>query len=238
MTRLIFAFAVFVLAAPFASATVFLGNANSGFGGVLGTGMLDFTNTSTVLDGKFTRGAGDLNDAAVIYIDSQAGGFTSTASFDDAGDELRQAISGFDGASRSTVNFAPGFDADFAIAFDQGFAGLWQLSGTGMHTFVADGVLSPTDDATATMHTFSFDLSDFGVAPGDSFDFVGTYLNPDGAFRSNEAIGTGLETFAQGANVATFTGSETFNVTAVPEPTAGVLLLCIGGVLGVRRRRS
>lgn len=221
-----------------AHADIYLGNGNSGFGGVIGTGSLELTSFGTLVNGSLTRGAGDLNDAGVIYLDSTSGGFASTVTFDDASDGLRRAISGFDGgANRSAVNFNAGFGADFAIAFDQGFGGLWQLQGTGAHLFVADLGLTPTGLPSSPTFDFSFDLSDIGLTPGGSFDFVATYLNSGNAFRSDEAIGDGILAGNPGQMAITFTGSRTF-VTAIPEPSSATLVLAGGAWVAFRRRRK
>ena len=70
--------------------TVFNGNTRSGFGGPVGGGKISITDDATNINFAFTKGtSGDLNDALVIYIDSKAGGFSSTASSTDNGDGLR-----------------------------------------------------------------------------------------------------------------------------------------------------
>lgn len=228
------------LICPVCDAAVFAGNGATGFGGVIGDGTLELTQvgTSTTINGLLTIGAGDFNDAMVLYFDTVAGGFNSTATFDDTADGLRQAVSGFDGTNRSAITFDTGFDADFAIAIDAGFGGLWGLAGTGSHSFesVVSGPFSPAD---ATV-SFSFDLSDVGLAAGDSFDFVGTYLNSGNAFRSDEAFGAGIDGLGNvGQAPAAFTSSETFStVSAVPEPASVGMMFFGGGLMAYRRRRK
>ncbi len=218
-------------------AATFAGNGNSGFGGVIGTGTLDLTNSGLAASGTLTRGAGSLNDAAVFYIDSVAGGFASTATFDDTADPLRRAISGFDGVNRSTVNFASGFGADFSVAIDSGFAGLWALSGTGSHTFVAPANLSPTGNPNSNTFTFSFSLADLGLVAGDSFDFVGTYLNSGNVFRSDEAFGGGIAGGNPGQSSVAFSDFQTFQSTAaVPEPSSFLLVGLAISAYSARRR--
>lgn len=98
-------------------ADIYPGNGNTGFGGPLGTGSITLTDNGTTVSGVFTRGSGANNDTVVIYIDSKSGGFSTTSGFTDGGDDLRRAVSGFDGGSnRSTYNFASGFLADYGIA--------------------------------------------------------------------------------------------------------------------------
>lgn len=77
------------------------GNGNSGFGDVFGqTGSLEINDDNTTISFELNRGAGTFNDTMVIYIDSKSGGFSSTSNFTDTGDQLRQAVSGFDGTNR------------------------------------------------------------------------------------------------------------------------------------------
>ncbi|BAO76177.1 T9SS-dependent choice-of-anchor J family protein [Winogradskyella sp. PG-2] len=171
----------------------FAGNGLTGFGDVLGTGSLEVCAISgTTIDFTFTKGSGNFNndDYMVIYIDSQSGGITDTANLTDTGDPGRQAISGFDGSSRSTLDFPTGFEPDFAIALDNNFAGLFEIVESGSHTFIQDATLSPTATPTAATYTFNIDFTNINTSIGaESLKVLATYLNPDGAFRSNEAIG-------------------------------------------------
>ena len=165
----------------------------AGFGDVIGASAtlgVDADEFGEVYFG-LTRGPGGLFNDVVIYLDTGIGGFTTTATFDDRIDGLRTAISGFGfNDARATLNFAPGFDADYAIAFFSGFAGLWQLQETGEHTFIADaGLVAASFDANDPFFELSVQLSDLGLVPGNSFDYVVTYLNGGDAFRSNEFHG-------------------------------------------------
>ena len=113
-------FVLFILITTTAFAQVtYNGNGNTGFGGVLGTGDFNISETGTTITITFNKGSGDFDNTLVIYIDSESGGFQNTGSFTDSGDELRRAVSGFDGTNRSTVNFPAGFEADFAIGAKQ-----------------------------------------------------------------------------------------------------------------------
>ncbi|TWT82990.1 PEP-CTERM motif protein [Planctomycetes bacterium CA13] len=230
---------------PVAFGAIYTGNGNSGFGGVIGTGTLELAQVGTtgVINGTVTKGTADFNDELVIYLNTTVGGFNTTSTFDDNGDTLRRAISGlsFDGTNRATLNFSAGFDADYAIALsvnDFDFAGLFSLSETGAHGFVADLGLTPIDPSDAST-SFSFDLASLGLAPGNSFEFVGAYLNGDDAFRADEAIGDGIAPGnpGQGTTVA-YTGSRTFStVTAVPEPSSVAFIALGAGAAVLRRRR-
>lgn len=213
----------------------FMGNGNSGFGGVFGTGSLGLTNIGNTVNGVLTKGNGGFNDALVLYIDSVSGGFNSTLTFNDSADGGRRAISGFNGGNRSIVNFASGFNADYAISIENSFAGLFQISGTGSHNFISSVGLSPTGPSQST-YGFSFNLSSIGLNAGQSFNFVGTYLNSSNAFRSNEGFGAGLPSTNPGYNTATFTNSLTFS--SVPEPCSLALFACGTTMVVFRRRRS
>jgi len=215
------------------AATVYssVGNGESGFGGVLGTGTISIdSETDGSLDFTFTKGTGgDLNDAVVIYLQAgSAQGFTSTANFDDDGDPLRQAISGFDGTNRSILNFngTSGLSPNYAIAFDQTFGGLWQLvenGGPNSLPFVTSVNLTPTGTTTSATYTFSLNASNIGLTPGsgESFSFVATYLNSGNVFRSNEAFGGGFDGTNPGNSTVTMSNAQV--VQTVPEP--GVLFL-------------
>ena len=62
-------------------------------------------------------------------------------------------------------------------------------------------------------------LSDIGLTPGDSFDYVATYLNSSNAFRSDEFYqGAAFAAGNPGTGSATLTSSNTF-VSVVPEPS-------------------
>ncbi|MEL7500514.1 MAG: PEP-CTERM sorting domain-containing protein [Planctomycetota bacterium] len=227
-------------------ADMYLGNGNSGFGGVLGTGSLELTQgtgaDSTKIFGNFARGGGNFNDALIIYIDSETGGFSNTSSFNDTADELRSGVSGFDGTDRSTVNFAAGFEADYAIGMkvfggsSTDFAGLFDLDSSS-HGFVTSVGTGGLDAQSNSNFTFEFDLADIGLGLTDDFRFVATYLNSTNAFRSDEAIGAGIGPGNPGnGGSVTFTNSLLFS--SVPEPTTALTFgACLVGI-GFRRRRG
>ena len=175
----------------FLRSTTYEANNSNGFGGPLGEGDFQINAfTSPTADFTFTRGSGAFNDHMVIYIDSETGGVTSTSGLTDTGDAGRRAVSGYDGFNRSIVNFPPGFEADFAIAIDQNFAGLFDIVEGGAHNFVASANLSPTGTTTSGSYTFSINFTDINTTAGaNSFKFVTSYLNSSNAFRSNEFIG-------------------------------------------------
>jgi hypothetical protein len=218
-----------------AQAINFTGNGNSGFGGVLGTGSLDISDNGTNIQATFNKGGASFNDALVIYIDSKTGGFNTTSGFNDQQDSLRKGISGVSTSGRSTVNFASGFNADYAIAFapSLSFGGLWGLANGGNNSlnFLKSVNLTPATNQTASNYNFSFDLSDIALTPnsGASFKFVATYLNPNNSFRSDEAIGNGIASGNPGYSSVSFTNSLSYTTaTPVPfdfSPTSGLLSL-------------
>jgi hypothetical protein len=247
--------------------TTYDGNMATGFGGPVGDGTLALTNDGTTLTGTITPGAnngagnnGELYDELVIYISTSPldGGYANTSTFTDTGnsggagvdsDFLRSAVSGFDGSARSTVDFAPGFAADYAIAISPvgvGYSGLYQLSGgtslvTDFH-FLQSANISPTGTAAAD-YTFSVSLANLG-SPG-SFEFATTYLESvDGQGtlnRSNEAFNT-LTDETTPANVGNPGTDEVLageNLYVVPEPGTWAMLFA-GAVFGIgfQRRRS
>jgi hypothetical protein len=233
----------------------YAGNGNTGFGGSVGTGSLQIVNDSLgALNFTFTRGTGDLNDALVFYFDSTGGGFSTTANFNDQADLLRQAISGASGGtnlsgeanSRSIVAFNSGFNADFAIAVATNFAGLWGLAnGTNNSLSFITGVgLSPVNNASAASYTWSLNVTNLGLSinSGESFKFIGTYLNGGNSFRANEAFGFAIAGANPGNGVPgsypSTTAASEFSFTTVPEPsTYALLALSAAGLAGYAARR-
>jgi hypothetical protein len=232
--------------------TTFLGNGNSGFGGVIGTGNLVITNSADgSLNFTLNKGEGGFIDAIVIYIDSVSGGFTDTSSFNDQADSLRRAISGasegttgIDANSRSILTFNSGFTADYAIALNTGFGGLWELvsGGDNSLTFRSAVGLSPTEVSDSTSYTFATNVTNLGLSAnsGESFKFVATYLNASNSYRSNEAIGFAISggnpsNGGIGAYPNTIATSEA-TFTTIPEPS-NYALLGLGAAFGLWQRR-
>ncbi|MFH1499421.1 MAG: hypothetical protein ABII82_16550 [Verrucomicrobiota bacterium] len=222
-----------------ARSETFLGNGSTGFGGPVGNGSLTLTTDGTTLFGTISTpvSANTIGDELVIYIDSVGGGFTSTATFDDTDDILRRAMSGFDGTTRSTLEFAGSFAADYAIAIGPNratFGGLWLLAETGAHTFVSSVNLTPTTGAGP--YQFSLALDDIGAPT--SFAFATTYGNfGTDIFRSGEAYNSISGAGNPGAATAT-AGFNTFSV--IPEPANYTTLASVAAsifVLGLGRRR-
>jgi hypothetical protein len=234
----------------------FNGNGNTGFGGVVGNSSLEIVSLADgTLNFTWTRGTDDFNDALVIYIDSTTGGFGSTLDFNDQFDGLRRAISGASGGTtgieantRSIVTFNTGFTANYAFAADTGFGGLWTLASGGDNSLIFNtGTgFGPTGNASAASYTWSFNVSNIGLTAnsGESFKFVGTYLNSGNSFRSDEAFGFSISGGNPGAGGIgsypnTIATSE-FTFQTIPEPSTYALLGLTAAALGahvIRRRR-
>lgn len=183
----------------------FTGNGNTGFGGFFGDCVIDIDfQDSSPTETSFTLypGGGAFNDKIVIYIDSdESGNFTNTYGFTDTDDPLRVAISGFNGdeLQRAGLDFPPGFEADYAIALDNVFAGLWSLSNGAPHIYLQSVNLS-TDGTD-----YYFDLTNANIGDPSSFKFIATYISGS-AYRSNEAIGTFYAYSPDGSGNAGFSG--------------------------------
>lgn len=169
--------------------TGFAGNTRSGYGGTVGQGTLVLNDFNDSIHIKLIRGGGTLNDAVVIYLNTQTGGHNTTVNFTDQNDGLRKAISGIDGTNRATLILPETFKADFAVAFDQGFGGLWELQENKEHTYITSANLTPTNSPSASEYQLVVARKDIGLAlPSNGVQFLVTYVSESG-FRSNEFIG-------------------------------------------------
>lgn len=242
-TKNFFAIGLATLSLGFsAAATTYSGNGNSGFGGPIGQGSLTLTDDGTTLFGTFNKGPNGFNDVLVIYLDTVTGGFANTGSFADGADGLRKSISGFDGgANRSTLTFASGFNADYALALgpsSDNFGGLWSLANGGANSlgFVSSANLSPTGTPNSATYTFSVSLASIGLTAGQSLGLFGTYISNTG-YRSDEGV-LGTATGTQGYNNFTQTTFATYTTTAVPEPSTMMLGLSGVATFFLLRRRN
>jgi len=226
------------------AATTYNGNGNTSFGGPIGNGSLVLSDNGTTVSGTLNMAGAITGNAFVLYLQAAGVGFSSTAGFNDNGDQLRTAISQYGGAgSQSILDFSSGFAPNYAIAIDPGngvnFGGLWQLANGGANSlpFVTGVNLSPTGTEGAGAYTFSFDLSSIGLTPGagQSFELFGMEVSETG-YSSAEAIGGSLTGSFGYGNTQTETSFSTY--TAVPEPST--LALAAGGLavmVGLRRRK-
>jgi hypothetical protein len=194
-----------------AAQVTYNGNGNTGFGGPVGNGTLEFNDDGTTVTGTFTRGGGDFNDTMVIYIDTGADGRANTDGLEDFQDANRRAISN---TNSGAINFPPGFEATYAIAINSGFGGLWEVPATG--TIGNDGLpfVDPVNTAFGNADasfTFDFDWTEIGLTATDTreFGFVITYGNPNSngseMFSSDEAFGNGIAAGNPGLNAMTYT---------------------------------
>ncbi|MCZ7687035.1 MAG: hypothetical protein M5U28_53145 [Sandaracinaceae bacterium] len=172
------------------------------FTGMLGAGVEMYVDSS---------GSGDLaiaidatgqtclwgaNDTVVVYIDSIPGaGFNDTTGFTDAGDPGRIAVSGVDSlGQRAALTFAPGFEADYAIAIRADSASLFQLRSGTAHLFVTALTREPlgTFGTSCVKELGGISMAMLGSQAGNPIHWVATLLNPlgvSGPFRSNEFQG-------------------------------------------------
>lgn len=232
MKKIFTLFSALSLTAAAFSQSVYMGNAKGGFGGVIGNSTLQISEDATRVYFNLIRGNDNFTDALVIYIDTKAGGFTTTSTFTDNSDQLRNAISGYNGSDRSIVNFASNYDADFAIALSPGspkFGGLWRLNATGEHTYLENADLTPNDNIANVNYRFSVTKVSLGLIPETNvtFKFVATYLNFNNVFRSNEGYASGLPDNNPAYATVNYTNFLTFPATVLP-----VKLLSFNGTLG------
>ena len=228
-----------------ASAATYSGNGATGFGGPVGTGSLAINDSLADMSFTLNRGAGNHNDVLVVYLDTQPGGFANTSLFTDSADGGRTAVSGATATSRTTVNFAAGFGADYALSIENGFIGVFGLAENGSHTFLfGEGQSGGNSAPSYTLNLNAAQMAQIGITAGsgETFSFVGTLISPT-AYRSDETIGASTTIGADGGpnpgsnNPLTFTESLTF--TTVPEPgtiTLGVLGAVAALMYGKRRR--
>jgi len=222
-----------------AHATNYVGNGNTGFGGPVGTGSLDVTDNGTTATFTFNRGSGNFNDGLAIYIDSTAGGFTSTSGFLDNSDGGHSVVSGFGGGNQSVMTFDSGFLPDYGISIENGYASLFQLANgpAGSFTYITGASQSSLNNSAT--YSLTINLAQIGLTPGagQSFGLFGTLISTTG-YRSTEAL-AGNDTGTQGVNPFTQTSFASYTTTAVPEPTTLALAGLSGclTLLALRRRK-
>jgi hypothetical protein len=234
------------LASTGSAATTYVGNGNTSFGGGVGNGNIIIDDTiSGIL--TITTNVTVGNNALVIYFDSKGGGFNTTAGFADAGDDLRKAISGFEGVKEGGVlggrstTLLP-FAADFAIGVDKGWGGLWELA-NGVNnsliykTTALEGGFGAGGVGTGKVLTIN--VADLGLTAnsGQSFNFFAMMVSGTG-YTSSEFIGASSISgnLGYGNTQTVGTGS---SYTLVPEPSTGMLMgLGVAGLLVVRRFRK
>ncbi len=176
---------------------------NTGFGGVMGSASLLHVDSSTggTLNFGLELGGGTLGNFAAIYIDSVGGGVDGTAGLTDTGDLHRRMVSGTSPNSSSDLSFAPGFKADYAVAFDSSYGGVWRINAGGSHEFIDSVVI--TSSVPGASWEMELDLSDIGLLPGQAFKYVTSYADViagggNDFYRSDEFHGVAGSTVPSG----------------------------------------
>lgn len=206
----------------------------NGVTGPVGNGSLAMSNSTTTIYANIHNGMGSFDYNLVIFIDSVPGGFTDTSQFRDNNNFLETAVSGYK-VLRSTAFFAPGFEADYAIAvsISHNSGNVYQLvnDASGPHLqLVRTGVnLQYANNPSNPNFVFQFDWADIGL-PGQRtnfFKFESSYISDNGSrtLQSYEGlIGN------PGYDVVTFTNYDTYGVQPVPENT-NAALAAFGGIV-------
>jgi hypothetical protein len=125
---------------------------------------------------------------------------------------------------------------------------LWTLASGGNESLIFNTAtgFAPTGNNAAATYTWSFNVSAIGLTAnsGESFKFVGTYLNPTDSFRSDEAFGFSISGGNPGAggigNYPNTIATSEFSFQTIPEPSTYALLALSAAALGahvIRRRR-
>lgn len=218
-----------------ASAETFTGNGGTGFGGRLGGGSLTVTPSGTNVTFSFTPSGSFTGNIVAIYLDTGAGGYTSTSSLTDTSSDVKTAISGLSSNGRTLLTFPATFDADVALTIKPDFFEAQNISNPATFSFISGG----GQTAGAGPFTQTFSLSSLGIT-GTSFDVVATLISGS-AYRSNETIGTSVTVPGSVGDTpnAGFTGTQvisTFGTVLVPEPTTLGALAGVG-LVALRRRK-
>ena len=214
----LFFLCLFVTSSIFAQ-TVFNGNTKSGFGGAVGNGSLSITDDATNINFTFTKGtSGDFDNALVIYVDTKTGGFSSTASSTDNGDNLRKATSGYSTPTdKSVLTFPVGFAPDYAISIDFGYAAIFSLVAGGVNSLVYIGsgnILPANATKTTPVLTFIVPKGQIGITTNASLKFLAACIS-ETAYRSNEYIGDAGPVANSAYTDYTATTFNTYNFTVV-----------------------
>lgn len=221
-----------------------------GFGGQVGQAQV-FMNSSgganPVLTIGFLPGA-TLNDVAVIFLDTRAGGITAANQATDSTDGSRRAITAL---LRTNTSLPATFDPDYAVVFSQFGSFLFQIdtfaggiSGASRSAYgFFNGTNTPgfsSNGSTTSNNAFrelQVPYAALGVTVLDSaVDFTVGYSSDTG-FVSNETLPASAN-FNSGANPGFNGGAQWTNFNRfIPTPGASALL-ALGGLLASRRRRA
>lgn len=227
-------------------AATFANGGGNGFGGTVGGGSIYMDSDSTNIYFGFDPGA-DLNDYAVLYLDTRAGGVLD-ANMNDHADGSRWAASSMSRDSNDVFPIVP----DFALVFSQFGTVVFELT---THA----GNESTSTDGHLQFHVFQNDQSGTGpsvvreislsrtlLGNPQVVDFFVGYSSGDG-FSSNESLpGSALNSLVNNPGYGSVNGTVTydnfnrFTVSAVPEisPAAAIpVAITISGALGIYWRR-
>lgn len=203
----------------------YYGNGRTGFGGTVGQSQLkiEFYTDSVIM--TLTKGPGDLNDAVVIYVQTNVmdTGISNTFNLTDDTDPLRSAISGFSSGNRAGLTFPTGFYPTQAIAFNSEFGGSFELVENGPHKYQESGNLQPLNNTKAPVYRISLPFHQDNQTnetftkddTGEEFRFLVTYISTTG-YRSNEFIGDAGPDVNPGWTNYVTTSFETGSAPVVP----------------------
>jgi hypothetical protein len=182
---------------------------------------------------SFTAWSQSAAYGAVVYVDSQPGGFASTFEFASAGTRAQRMASGRGNAEqRSDLYFAPGFLADFAIVIEPGLVSIFDLD-RAAHALINGATLDAATDVLGgsdvryrlggsggRLREIELRLAHLGLTPGSAMRFVATMVNGDTAFRANEFVGVApasvSSTVNPGANPVVLRPGDFARFTTVP----------------------
>jgi hypothetical protein len=135
-------------------------------------------------------------DGVVLYIDSVAGGFGSTADLSDYGSVPRALVSGMGTKTkqRAVITFPSGFRPDYAIYIRYHDAGVFRLGAEYHDLLGASQANATTGDvkyvqSNGTNLEVQVYLDTLGLTPRAPVRFIATLLNGEDAYRSDEFIG-------------------------------------------------
>ncbi len=158
----------------------------TGFGGVLNGANRVFMNSDgTNLNIAFSPGAA-LNDFAVMYLDTRAGGFTD-ATMSDTGDAGRNVVTNLGAAGNDGFPARNGTasEADFALLISQFGCTMFELTGGSLN--VVSTTASCAADTGASLREVSVPLASLGSTAGGPIDFFMAYCSST-LFNSNETV--------------------------------------------------
>lgn len=169
-----------------------LGVGNSAGGVLNGAGSASSLSFDSDIAGGLTLGLGGASQCThgdstiVVFLDTLPGGQTETDAIGAGGTPQGAAI------AAPNLQFAPGFDADFAITVESNFFGaqafLWDLR-SGIVDEIRQLNANAICQGTGTFVADGFTVDDLGIGLGDPIDYLATLVLTD-TRRHNEFHGT------------------------------------------------